>query len=182
MAAAKNLEIEAWLKELVCEKYRGVVPASRLMKMRWVLTFKVLDHNPSKIKAKARLVLLGYSDPDLLELQTSSPTMTRRSRQLLLNLCTHQRWRLRLRARGRPERFHSSGAGAFASSGDSAWRGCAPSQGGVRARFGPEKLVPGGVRSAGQDRSSTTENRPLRVGSGLSRVQRSARRYERPCG
>ena len=124
MAAAKHLEIGAWLKELVCEKYRGVVPASRLMKMRWVLTFKVLDRNPSKIKAKARLVLLGYSDPDLLELQTSSPTMTRRSRQLLLNLCTHQHWRLRLRARGRPERFHNSGAGAFASSGDSAWRGC----------------------------------------------------------
>ena len=95
MAAAKNLEIEAWLKELVCEKYRGVVPASRLMKMRWVLTFKGLDHSPSKMKAKARLVLLGYSDPDLLELQTSSPTMTRRSRQLLLSLCTHKRWRLR---------------------------------------------------------------------------------------
>ena len=37
-------------------------------------------------RAKARLVLQGFSDPDLLrgELDTSSPTLSRSSRQILL--------------------------------------------------------------------------------------------------
>ena len=69
--------------------------------MRWVLTFKQASQegdgaqpeapqNPSgprdKIKAKARIVILGYSDPNLLEASTVCPAMSRLSRQLLLNM------------------------------------------------------------------------------------------------
>ena len=60
------------------------------MKMRWVLTLKGIDDNPGKVKRKARMVLLGFSDPDMLELPTSAPIMSRRSRQLVLGLTTHQ--------------------------------------------------------------------------------------------
>ena len=93
MTEAKQLEVATWLKEAVCERYRSVIPAGRLIRMRWVLTIKGLDHQPQRGKCKARLVLLGYSDPDLLELSTAAPTMTRRSRQLVLGLATHRRWR-----------------------------------------------------------------------------------------
>ena len=49
--------------------------------------------DPSKVKCKARIVLLGYSDPGLGELFTSAPTITRRSRQLFLSMCTLKRWK-----------------------------------------------------------------------------------------
>ena len=50
---------------------RGVgagVPLSRIMRMRWVLTWKdAAEHDPDQTrKAKARLVVLGYTDPDLV--------------------------------------------------------------------------------------------------------------------
>ena len=78
MESAKQLDVSTLFKEAVRERYRGVIPAGRLIRMRWVLTTNGLDHQPQKGKCKARLVLLGYSDPDLLELPTAGPTMTRR--------------------------------------------------------------------------------------------------------
>ena len=62
--------------------------------MRWVLTLKAVDGKPEVAKCKARIVLLGFSDPDLLDLPTPAPTLTRRSRQLLMGLCTHSQWNL----------------------------------------------------------------------------------------
>ena len=45
-------------------------------------------------KSKARVVLLGFTDPDLTTLATSAPTLTRRSRQLTLNLAAAKHWTL----------------------------------------------------------------------------------------
>ena len=87
VAEAKQLEVDQWA---LSEK----IPAERLMRMRWVLTFKGTE-NEHEVKAKARIVLLGYSDPDLEELMTSAPTLSRRGRQLLLNLGTFKRWTCR---------------------------------------------------------------------------------------
>ncbi len=92
MQEAKNLEIDQWMQEAVCQRFRGVIPQNRLMKMRWVLTLKGVDGKPDACKAKARIVLLGYSDPDLENLSTAAPTLSRRSRQMILNLCTLRRW------------------------------------------------------------------------------------------
>ena len=92
MAEAKRLEVEQWVVRKVVQKYRGVIPPSRLMRSRWVLTFKAVEGDEENVKAKARIVLLGYSDPDLGELDTSAPTLTRRSRQLLFGLSTHRKW------------------------------------------------------------------------------------------
>lgn len=94
MQAAKMAEVDQWVKECVCQRYKGVIPAGRLMRMRWVLTLKSTS-NPDIAKSKARIVLLGYTDPDLDTLQTSAPTLTRRSRQLGLNLATAKKWRLK---------------------------------------------------------------------------------------
>ena len=77
---AKQLEVSQWVSKKVCERFRGAVPAGRLMKTRWVLVFKAVDRDESKVKCKARIVLLCFTDPDLGELETCAPTLSRRSR------------------------------------------------------------------------------------------------------
>eukprot|EP00439_Symbiodinium_sp_Y106_P012956 s1465_g1.t2 len=68
---------------------------SQVMKMRWLLTWK-LDNEPppgeplkrdasgNPLKPKARAVVLGYMDPEYEYRPTSSPTMGRSTRQMLL--------------------------------------------------------------------------------------------------
>ena len=87
MAEAKQVEIKEWVTSKVCKAALGDVDPARVMKMRWVLVFKGTD-DPNTVKAKARLVVLGFSDPDVGLLNTKSPTMSRRSRQLLLQFST----------------------------------------------------------------------------------------------
>ena len=68
------------------------VDHGRVMKARFVLKWTVDSKgNP---RAKARLVLQGFSDPDLLRggLDTSSPTLNRTSRQVLLSISSCSGW------------------------------------------------------------------------------------------
>ena len=55
------------------------MPADRLMKMRWMLVFKSTD-NPAVVKAKARLVALGF-DLNLGLGSVRSPTLTTLKRE-----------------------------------------------------------------------------------------------------
>ena len=62
-------------------------PSERILTARFILTWKV---QPDKsTKAKARLVLRGFQDPDALSgaLNTNSPTLTRLSRGMILSIC-----------------------------------------------------------------------------------------------
>ncbi|CAE6970949.1 RE1 [Symbiodinium sp. CCMP2592] len=95
MAEAKGLEVAQWVQLKVCKKVAEHVPESQLLRMRWVLTFK--EAAPSEagrpqVKAKARIVILGFSDPGLLEDTTASPTMSKLTRQLMLNLACIKQW------------------------------------------------------------------------------------------
>jgi hypothetical protein len=54
---------------------------NRIMNMRWVLTFK------GNGAAKARLVILGFQAHNICEVETSSPTMGKVGRNMLLALC-----------------------------------------------------------------------------------------------
>ena len=45
--------------------------------------------------AKARLVLLGYQDPELSKIQTASPTLGRATRSVLLSMAAHNAWPVR---------------------------------------------------------------------------------------
>ena len=65
---------------------------SRVMKARFVL--KWVTDNAGNPKAKARLVLQGFADPDLLQgaWETSSPTLSRTSRQTLLAIACNEHW------------------------------------------------------------------------------------------
>ena len=69
------------------------VDHNRVMKARFVL--KWASDGKGGVKAKARLVLQGFSDPDLLQgsLDTSSPTLSRTSRQTLLAISQVNHWK-----------------------------------------------------------------------------------------
>lgn len=56
------------------------VDKNQVMSMRWVMTIK------GDGLAKARLVVLGYRQPNLTSVQSSAPTMSRTARNLLLTL------------------------------------------------------------------------------------------------
>eukprot|EP00969_Alexandrium_andersonii_P004348 187816-Alexandrium_andersonii.AAC.1 len=65
---------------------RAGVPRDRIMTMRWVLTWKLpddaVDAADPRRKAKARLVVRDYQDPDILTVRTEAPTVSRIGRNL----------------------------------------------------------------------------------------------------
>ena len=83
---AKQVEVQNWIRESAVRAVSHAVPAHRTVRMRWVLTFK------DSGAAKARIVILGYEDPDLLQLERAAPTMTRQSRQLFLSYAAIKKW------------------------------------------------------------------------------------------
>ena len=66
------------------------------MKMRWVLTYKpaMVDEQGRKVP-KARLVILGFQDPDLDELERESPTLSTTSRALIFMCAANEQWKLK---------------------------------------------------------------------------------------
>ena len=97
MNSAKSAELESWLGNKVAKAACPSITEHQCMRMRWLYTFKAAGDEPSaqgKVKAKARIVVLGFSDPSLLERTTSSPAMTRLSKMLLLNMASARRWRI----------------------------------------------------------------------------------------
>ena len=97
-AQAKASEINNWLSNKAVEKVlRSQIPADQVLRCRWILTWKAIDpseiSNPAKThKPKARLVVLGYLDPDLENIPRDSPTLGRNSRMLILQLIAAQGW------------------------------------------------------------------------------------------
>ena len=67
-------------------------PEEKAIKMRWLLTWKLKDDGTTKPKARA--ILLGYQDPQYEERETTSPVMTRQSRQLLLAASGRYQWQV----------------------------------------------------------------------------------------
>ena len=83
---AKAKEISNWISQEAIRLVRKAVPKHRIMKMRWIYTIKHDD------TAKARLVIVGFQDPDITEIQPTSPTMTRRTRGLFFTACAVNGW------------------------------------------------------------------------------------------
>ena len=107
MARELNEVIRSQALRALKERVPEEVLTQRCIPMRWILTWKPLDEfqDPERepqpgiiredgfAKAKARIVLIGYKHPDLAKrdprtgkplLQTSSPTLSRLGRNLLL--------------------------------------------------------------------------------------------------
>ena len=64
----------------------------RLLRMRWVLTWKYTEGGDRK--AKARLVILVYQHPELTSVPTAAPTLGKMSRHLLLQACALHKLRV----------------------------------------------------------------------------------------
>ena len=100
---AKEAEVSNWLKTGTVQKMlRSQLAPEQVLRCRWILTWKPIeesDRDPSKPnntrKAKARLVVLGYLDPQITEIPRDSPTLNRHSKMLLLQLIASRSWDLR---------------------------------------------------------------------------------------
>ena len=64
----------------------------RLLRMRWVLTWKYTEGGDRK--AKARLVILGCLHPELTSVPSAAPTLGKMSRHLLLQGCALHKLRV----------------------------------------------------------------------------------------
>ena len=86
---AKELELQSWLDhrvfDLVKKKF---VDQERVTRVRWVLTRK------STGKAKSRLCVLGFQDPDLTEVHRDSPTLSAASEALIMQWVASHKYRL----------------------------------------------------------------------------------------
>ena len=83
---AKDKEVSNWIRESAIRLTQDKVPRDRVIRMRWLYTIKADG------SAKARIILIGFEDPDLTSLQKTSPTMSRRTRGLFLTMCSLKGW------------------------------------------------------------------------------------------
>ena len=99
---AKDKEVQQWLKYEVVKAVskQHNIPEEQVMRMRWVCTWKPEKNEQGeftgKNKAKARLVILGFQDPELGSptQDTASPTPSRTSRQVFLTVCAQLRFKV----------------------------------------------------------------------------------------
>ena len=94
--AAKYKELDQWISHSVFSIVkRAGIPLDRVMTMRWVLTWKIPDNaKDGDRKAKARLVVKGFSDPDLTTIRAEAPTLSRVGKHTLLQLTASNDWQL----------------------------------------------------------------------------------------
>ena len=102
LVAAKDKQGKAWLHHPTVQKVaKGRVPDHAVMRCRWLLTWKGAngDEPPVELalngkKAKARLVVIGFEDPDLSTISNDSPTLTKDGRQVVLQQVSSHQWPL----------------------------------------------------------------------------------------
>ena len=95
---AKQGEINNWLSTGTVKRiFRNQIPEDQILRCRWLLTWKNVEQpapgEPDQ-KAKARLIVLGYLDPQLEEIPRDSPTMSKTSRTLILQMIASEGWDL----------------------------------------------------------------------------------------
>ena len=99
---AKSKEVESWIStETVAKILRNRIPKENIMKCRWILTWKPIDEGEKseskshpKHKPKARLVVLGFQDPEVDSIPRDSPTLTKLGRMLILQVAASKHWEI----------------------------------------------------------------------------------------
>ena len=93
---AMQKEWNSWIENKVTTicKSRGISP-EKIIKARWVLVWKKSSDPDDRQKTpKARLVLVGWQDPELGKIATDSPTIRKESKGLILSICASKHWKL----------------------------------------------------------------------------------------
>ena len=108
---AKTAEVANWIHTGTISKIlRHQIPSDQILRCRWILTWKPIDTvgetaeinkfpnqlNPKKSsekaathKPKARLVVLGYLDPQIENIPRDSPTPSKTARMTLQTIASH---------------------------------------------------------------------------------------------
>ena len=100
--AAKNKEIKNWLSTGTVSKiFRDELTPEQILGCRWLYVWKPIEDpidqhalGGKTRKAKARLVVLGYQDPDLDTIPRDSPTLNRTSKMLIAQILASKGWLL----------------------------------------------------------------------------------------
>ena len=92
--AAKNKELQSWLDTGTIQRIcRQQIPKENVLRCRWLLTWKDMGEiNKTTKTPKARLIVLGYEDPQLCELDRDSPTLSKLARMLILQFAASSGW------------------------------------------------------------------------------------------
>ena len=101
-AAAKYKEIGAWLRHKTVRMVAGgKLPEHTLMRCRWIPNWKSAtgDESPAELsseglRAKARLVVIGFEDPGIDTVANDAPTLTKDGRMAVLQTIASSRWEL----------------------------------------------------------------------------------------
>ena len=92
---AKDKEVQAWLDHGTVKKLaKGSLPENRIMRCRWILTWKDPLPGTEQQRAKARLVILGFEDPDISSVPNDAPTLSKDGKQLILQKVASSQWPL----------------------------------------------------------------------------------------
>ena len=93
--AAKDKEIRAWVDHGTVRRVaKGTLHESQIMRCRWILTWKPPAPGLSEKRAKARLVVLGFEDPQLSTIAAGAPTLSKDGKQMVLQQVSSRGWRL----------------------------------------------------------------------------------------
>ena len=101
-AVAKNKEVKAWLHHNTVRKVaKGKIPENALMRCRWLLSWKSAtgDESPQELstqgqRAKARMVIIGFEDPDIDTVSNDAPTLSKDGRMVVLQSVASNKWEL----------------------------------------------------------------------------------------
>ncbi|CAE7230232.1 RE1, partial [Symbiodinium sp. CCMP2456] len=92
---AKEKEISCWLQTSAIRAIlRRKLNPEQILKSRWILTWKAPEEGEHQQRAKARLVVLGFQDPKLVEVMRDAPTLSREGRALVLQTIASKKFRL----------------------------------------------------------------------------------------
>lgn len=94
-AEAKSIEVRNFIAARAFEALPPELQPDRsqAIGMRWLLTWKLKEDGGRK--AKARAILQGYQDPHYEHRATTTPVMTRQTRQFLLHEASRNGWSVR---------------------------------------------------------------------------------------
>ena len=101
-AVAKHKELKAWLHHRTIRKVaQGKIPEHAIMRCRWLFVWKSPNgsEDPSELskdgkKAKARLIVIGYEDPNIDEVVNDAPTLSKDGRMVVLQGVASHQWPL----------------------------------------------------------------------------------------